>query len=126
MMSTWLQDALGFAKAGADYLFAKGETQLPTLTASALAELENVVAPQLDVPSEIVALAKGENPTIEASVDPFLASKLKLLQARVDSVIISIGAPLPAAAAAAKPAGVSTASAQSAAAAAAKPAPRPV
>ncbi len=88
-MNPVLAEALAFlapaataVKAG---LTAEVASEVPVLSADAVNVLENVVAPKLDVPPYLIALAKGETPQIEAEANPFIEHELDLLIARIPS-----------------------------------------
>jgi len=86
-MSPILQEALSFLKPAADAVITGVVSDVPTLSADGLNFLENVVAPKLDVPASVIALATAANSTIEATVDPFAVAELELLKARVDALL---------------------------------------
>ena len=77
---------VGEVKKAADAMLTGAEAQVPAWTDKELAVLENSVGPAFHVPAPILAFLKGENTTIEQTVDPLEVAGLELLKARLDGL----------------------------------------
>jgi hypothetical protein len=88
-----LLEALTFVRQAADSAITGIEAKLPQLTEDGLVHLENVVAPIFHVPPNIVLLARTQNASIEAVVDPLEKSALELLRDRIDGLPSTPSAP---------------------------------